>query len=125
MNAFIGRLMWLGLFFFVCVASEYGVGEFSSTSCEPNIGRANLLSVESMMRIVSCLGTMLQMFFYYFTVLCCKNIYRCDPKNKGARSRKITKTQKKKIQSLHALERSEGKKIFFPRMAKRRRVKKN
>jgi len=53
-----------------CVASEYGVVEFSSTSCEPNIGKSKLeLSGESMMQIVSCLGTMLQMFINYFTCI--------------------------------------------------------
>lgn len=63
-----------------CVASEYGVGELSSTSCEPNIGGANLLSdEESMMRIVSCLGTMLRIMCCYYFI---KRVSRCDPKSK-------------------------------------------
>lgn len=62
-----------------CVASEYGVGELSSTSCEPNIGGANLLSdEESMMRIVSCLGTMLQLLCCYYFI---KRVSRCGLKN--------------------------------------------
>lgn len=37
MNAFIGRLMWLGLFFLVLVASEYGVADLQSTRSDPNV----------------------------------------------------------------------------------------
>lgn len=103
-----------------CVASEYGVSEFSSTSCEPNIGRANLLSVESMMRIVSCLGTMLQMFFNYFTrIVLQKYFYRCDPKNEGARNRKKYENAQKKKNSKSTRARAVWrKKNFFSTFGK-------
>lgn len=45
-----------------CVASEYGVGEFSSTNCDPNSGcDISVLSDESSLLIVSCLGTIVNL----------------------------------------------------------------
>lgn len=100
-----------------CVASEYGVVEFSSTNCEPNIGRANLLSVESMIRIVSCLGTMLKMVcFLIFNAYCVAKIFIVAVR-RTRRTKKNYENAQNKIQSLHAVERCEGKKIyFFPRL---------